>query len=121
MATETQIPTHTIDAAGRRLGAVAVEAASVLLGKNSPEVTRHLVAPVRVEIVNASLLDITEKKREQEVYKTFSGYPSGQRVETLGHLAARRGYAEVLTRTISGMLPKNRLRDPRMKNLCITE
>ncbi len=117
--TDTQ--THTIDAAGKRLGIVATEAASILLGKHSSEFVRHIVFPVTVEVKNARLMDITEKKRAREVYKTYSGYPSGQRVETLGHLAGRRGYAEVLTRTVRGMLPKNKLRDPRMKNLSITE
>lgn len=117
----TTTQTYTIDATGRRLGVVATEAASVLLGKHSSEFARHTVFPVTVEITNARLMDITEKKRENEVYKTYSGYPSGQRIETLGHLATRRGHSEVLTRTIRGMLPKNKLRDQRLKNLSITE
>lgn len=117
----TTTQTYTIDAAGKRLGIVATEAASILLGKHSPEFARHTVFPVRVEVTNARLMDITEKKRGSEVYKSYSGYPGGQRVETLGHLAGRRGYAEVLARTVSGMLPKNKLRSPRLKNLSVTE
>lgn len=121
MTTTTEKTVHTIDAKGKRLGNVATEAASVLLGKHSPQFTKNLVFSVSVEIVNARLMDITEKKRDMEVYKTYSGYPSGQRVETLGHLANRRGYSEVLTRTIGGMLPKNKLHKDRMKNLSIKE
>lgn len=113
--------TYTIDAQGKRLGIVATEAASILLGKHSPAFAKHTVYPVAVTIVNARLMDISEKKRDNEVYKSYSGYPGGQRVETLGHLATRRGYAEALTRTIGGMLPKNKLRSPRLKNLSITE
>ncbi len=113
--------TRTIDAEGKRLGAVATEAARVLLGKHSPQFARHIAFPVEVKVVNARLLDISEKKRTQEVYKTYSGYPSGQKVETLGHLAERRGYGEALRRTVSGMLPKNKLRSVRMKNLSIQE
>jgi len=82
---------------------------------------KHTVFPIAVQIVNARLMDITEKKRDDEVYKSYSGYPGGQRVETLGHLATRRGYGEVLARTIGGMLPKNKLRSLRLKNLSITE
>lgn len=118
---KTEKKEHLIDAAGKRLGAVAVEAASVLLGKRAPDFTKHLVFPVSVTVVNARLLDISEKKREQSVYKTYSGYPGGQKVETLGHLAARRGYSEALVRTIGGMLPKNKLHKVRMKNLSIKE
>lgn len=121
METSSTQTEYTIDAQGRRLGAVAAEAASVLLGKHSPQFAKNTVFPVSVQVVNARLLDISEKKRGQEVYKTFSGYPSGQKVETLGHLADRRGHSEVLMRTIGGMLPKNKLYKPRMKNLSISE
>lgn len=113
--------TYTIDAQGKRLGIVATEAASVLLGKHSADFAKHIAFPVRVTVTNARLLDISEKKREQTTYKTYSGYPGGQRVEKLGHLATRRGYGEALTRTIAGMLPKNKLHSIRMKNLSITE
>ena len=62
-----------------------------------------------VKIENASHMDISDKKRSQEEYQTYSGYPGGQKREKLGALAHRRGYAEILRRTISGMLPKNRI------------
>ncbi len=110
---------HDIDAKGKRLGRVATLAASILLGKDSPDFTKNLVAPVQVTITNAQLLDISEK-REKEEFQTYSGYPGGRKVETLGHLAARRGHDEVLRRVISGMLPKNKLHRLRMHNLKIS-
>ncbi len=116
----TQNRTYTIDAAGKRLGRVATEAASVLLGKDQPDFERHLVAPVTVTIENASKLDIPEKKKA-EIYQSYSGYPGGRRTETLDHLGKRLGYAEVLRRTIGGMLPNNKLKKPMLKNLVITE
>lgn len=112
--------THHIDATGKRLGVVATEAASVLQGKTAPDYARHLVAAVSVTIDNASKLDIPERKK-RETYERYTGYPSGRRVETLEHLATRRGYAEVLTRTIAGMLPKNKHRKLLLKQLIITE
>ena len=112
---------YIIDAKGKRLGRVATEAASYLIGKDSVEFTRNIPADVTVKIENARLMDITEKKRMQEEYQTYSGYPGGQNREKLGALSTRRGYGEALRRTISGMLPKNRLRDVRLKNLVISE
>lgn len=112
--------TYTIDAAGKRLGIVATEAATYLQGKDMPDFARHLVAPVTVTITNASKLDVSVKKGK-EVYQTYSGYPGGQKSETLAHLAERRGFAEPLRRTIEGMLPKNKLRARMMKNLIVTE
>jgi large subunit ribosomal protein L13 len=114
------ITTHTIDANNKRLGTVATEAASALLGKNRVDFTKHQTAPVQVTIINVSKLDISEKKAG-EIYQTFSGFPGGRRVETLGHLAGRRGYAEVVRRTVAGMIPNNKLKKPRLKNLIISE
>lgn len=116
----TQPVEYTIDAKGRRLGRVATEAASLLLGKNRTDFARHTVAPAKVTITNAGQLDITER-RGREIFDTYSGYPSGRRVETLAHLAERRGHKEVLRRSIRGMLPKNKLRPLLLKNLVIVD
>ena len=111
---------YTIDATGKRLGRVATEAAAVLLGKNTPEFAKNVVQDIVVKIENVSKLDITEKRGDME-FQTYSGHPGGRKVESLTHLANRRGYTEVMRRVVSGMLPKNKLHDPRMKNLVVTE
>lgn len=111
---------YIIDATNKRLGRVATEAASVLLGKNTTHMEKHLVEPVTVKIQNASQLNITEKRGEME-FQRYTGYPGGRRVETLSHLAKRRGYAEVLKRVVGGMLPKNKLQSKRLQNLEVTE
>jgi len=36
-------------------------------------------------------------------------------------LIAKKGIAEVVKKTVDGMIPRNKLRKPRMKNLVITE
>lgn len=111
---------YIINAEGKRLGHVATEAASILLGKNTAHFAKNVVEPVTVKIENASKLDISEK-RSKDTFQTFSGYPGGLKKETLGHLAGRRGYAEVLKRVVGGMLPKNRLHKLRLQNLEVTE
>lgn len=121
MTDTTNTNEYIIDAKGKRLGRVATEAASVLLGKNTTDAMRNTVVDVTVKIINAKELDIPLKKRENEEYQRFSGYPSGLKRETLGHLVDRRGYAEAVVRTVSGMIPKNKLHKPRMKNLIVTE
>ena len=119
MTTETT-KTYTIDAEGKRLGRVATEAASVMLGKNDPNFAKHIMADVNVEIINVSKLDIPEKK-EQEIYQSYSGYPGGRKEETLIHLAKRLGYDEVVRRTVGGMLPTNKHKKPLLAKLVITE
>jgi large subunit ribosomal protein L13 len=117
---ETETKTYTIDATGKRLGKVATEAASYLLGKNDPNYARHIMADVQVTIENASKMDIPEKK-EGEIYQSFSGYPGGRRTEPLIHLAKRLGYSEVVRRTVGGMLPNNKHKKPLLHKLTITE
>jgi large subunit ribosomal protein L13 len=118
--TENTTRVHTIDATGKRLGKIATEAASVLMGKDQPSFAKNVVEDVRVEITNASKMDVPEKKN-REIYQNYSGYPGGRRTETLEHLGERLGYSEVIRRTVNGMLPKNKLQDRMMKQLIVTE
>ena len=118
--TENTTRTHTIDAAGKRLGKIATEAATVLMGKDQATFAKHIIEDVRVEIQNVSKMDIPEKKKG-EIYQSYSGYPGGRKTETLEHLGERLGYAEVVRRTVRGMLPKNTHQDRLMKQLIVSE
>jgi large subunit ribosomal protein L13 len=118
MTTSTQ-ETRTIDAGGKRLGRVATEIASILIGKDRTDVVRNAVPPVSVTVTNASKLLIDEKKRGQKEYDWYSGYPGGRRNLSMEQLIARQGHAEVLRKAVYGMLPHNRLRAQRMKLLTI--
>lgn len=120
MTTETSQNTHSIDATGKRLGKVATEAASILLGKNDASYARHIKSDVQVEITNVSKLDIPDKKKS-EIYQSYSGYPGGRKEETLEHLGKRLGYAEVVRRTIAGMLPTNKHKKRLLLQLKISE
>lgn len=119
--TTQKLTTHTIDAQGKKLGRVASQAALFLMGKDSPDFERHLVAAVHVTIINAAKLDMTAKKKQQKVYTYYSGYPGGLRTETLAQHAASKGMSDVLKMAIYGMLSSNRLRARMMKNLVIQE
>lgn len=111
---------YTIDATNKKLGRVAQEAATYLMGKNSVDFARNVVPEVKVVVENATKLDITEKKKDEKYYLTYSGFPGGQKKEFLGDLAARKGMSEVVIRAVSRMLPKNKLRDRMMLNLEVT-
>jgi len=110
---------YVIDAKGKSLGRVASNVAILLRGKDNPSFERHTRPINTVEIVNASKLLITERRRQGNTYRTHSGRPGSEKVETLAHLIDRRGISEALIRAIRGMLPTNRLRPIMMKNLTI--
>lgn len=112
---------YTIDAQGKKIGRIASEAAASLMGKKTASFVKNKALPMTVEIINASKADVTAKKKTSDVYVTYTGFRGGLNKETLGHLIDRRGMEEVFRRAIKRMLPDNKLRDPRMKNLIIKE
>lgn len=115
---------YTLDAADKKIGRIASEAASILMGKKSTSFAKNNVADVKVEIVNANRAYITAKKKaggEKDDYVRYTGYRGGIKSETLGELMKRRGMAEVFRLAVYTMLPKNKLRTPRLKNLTVKE
>ncbi len=112
---------YTIDAQGKKLGRVASQAAAILMGKNTTSFAKNTVADSKIEVVNVAQADITAHKKEKDTYVTYTGSRGGLNTETLSQLIARRGMPEVFRRAIYRMLPDNKLRDVRMKNLIIKE
>ncbi len=111
----------TIDATNKRMGRVATEAATILMGKHLPTYQKNLAGQDRVRIINASRILIEERKKEGKIYKSFSGYPSGLKKATLSEVVKKSGYGLLFNKIISGMLPHNRLKRDRLKRLTITE
>ena len=116
-----QKETITIDARGKRLGRLATEIANILNGKNTPDYAPNRVPEVVVEVANAAQLQITEKKKAEKVYERYSGYFGGRKETTLAQMAEKKGYSEVLRKAVFGMLPNNRLRKEKIKQLHINE
>ncbi|MEK7641530.1 MAG: uL13 family ribosomal protein [Patescibacteria group bacterium] len=112
---------YTIDAQGKKIGRIASQAAAYLLGKSMTSFAKNTVADAHVEIVNASKADVTARKKTNDKYVTYTGFRGGLETESLGELIIRRGMTEVFRRTVYRMLPNNRLRDVRIKNLTIKE
>ena len=112
---------HVIDAQNKKLGRLASEAASILMGKNRADFVRNAIPDVKVKILNAGKISVTNKKMDAKVYKNYSGYPGGLKERTMKKVASDKGMKEVLRIAIKGMLPKNKLRDRMMQNLTIIE
>lgn len=111
----------TIDATNKKIGRIAQEAATILMGKDSANYTPNKVTTEGVHIINASQADISEKKKGEKEYKWFTGYPSGLKTRTMDQMIAKRGIEECYRKAIMGMLPKNRLRAEMIKKLKISE
>lgn len=112
---------HVIDASNQSLGRIATQVAALLNGKNTASFSKNKVADVEVEVKNASKLKVTGSKMKNSVHKRYSGYPGGLTQAPLTHVVAKKGYAELISHAVEGMLPKNKLQSKRMKLLTITE
>ena len=113
--------THNIDAQGKKLGRVASEAATFLMGKRTTTFVRNKVSDVKVNIMNTNKLVLDTKKLDDKEYVTYTGFRGGIYTEKLSALIARKGTKEVVERAVYRMLPSNSLRKAMMKNLTITE
>ncbi len=108
----------TIDAAGKVLGRVATEIATILRGKHKPTFAPHKVTGERVIVTNAAQVAVTGRKLEQKVYYRHTGYPGGLRQRTLSELMTKNP-TEVIRHAVAGMIPHNRLHKELMKRLTI--
>lgn len=106
----------TIDARLQPMGRLASRVATILMGKHSVQVQKHLVHDVRVVVKNCSLVKLDKRKFQQKMYYRTSGHPGGLKAQPMGEVF-QKDPSDVLRRTVAGMLPKNTLREKRLKNL----
>lgn len=107
---------HIVDATDKPLGRLAVEVATVLMGKHRPEYTPHVDTGDFVIVTNARKVGLTGRKAEQRIKQRYTGYPGGLKVETYGAVRERRP-EKLIEDAVRRMLPKNRLGRVMLKKL----
>ncbi len=112
---------YTVDATGKTIGRLATDVAAKLMGKGQATFVRNRVSGNTVAVTNASKLKIAAPKLLEKKYVRYSGYPGGQKVETLAAVITKKGYSEVIRKAVKGMLPDNKLKNEMMKQLIVTE
>lgn len=97
---------YIIDAAGKPLGRVAVQAADLLRGKLKTTYTPHVDCGDHVIVINCDKVVLTGNKLQQKYYYRHTGY--------VGHLKATRYDTLMATKpekavelAIYGMIPNN--------------
>lgn len=99
---------YVVDAAGKTLGRLASQVASVLIGKRKPIFTPNLDSGDFVIVVNAEKVAVSGSKLETKLYRSHSGYPGGLSTADLQRMLLKHP-EKVLRLAIRGMLPHNRL------------
>ncbi len=110
---------YTIDAKNRPLGRLASEIAVILQGKKNPNYQPRLEGEDYVIVKNVDKVAISNKKFKQKKYYRHTTQIGHLKERTLEMIYKKLGPAEVLRRTVKGMLPKNRLLIKRIKRLRI--
>lgn len=99
---------YVLDADGKTLGKLAVEAAVLLRGKHKVTFTPHVDCGDNVIIINAEKIVLTGKKIEQKMYYHHTGYIGNMKKIKYKTLLKSKP-AFVVEKAIKGMLPANSL------------
>ena len=113
---ETQHDWYIVDAAGARLGTLAVRIARALSGKHKPTWTPHIDDGDHVVVLNAAKVELSGKKWEQKVYHRHNQYPGNLKTETAEQVRAKKP-ERLIEMAVRGMLATNRMRDAQLRRL----
>ena len=94
---------------------LVIDATDLILGRLA---SRVALVGDNVIVINADKIRLTGKKMTDRVYVRYTGYPGGQRFTTPKEILASRP-AELIRRSVRGMLPKTRLGDKLINNLYV--
>jgi large subunit ribosomal protein L13 len=97
---------RVMDAAGKTLGRLSSEIATMLQGKHRPQYVPYMNTGDYVIVINAEKISVTGDKLEQKKYYRHSGYHGGLKESTLKDMLDKHP-ERVLKQSVKGMLPKN--------------
>lgn len=109
---------HLVDIGGKTLGREASKIAQLLIGKHKVYYAPYLDCGDYVVVVNAAKVRLTGKKEQQKIYHRHSGYPGGFKEIPFAQ-QMKKDSRKVIELAVSRMLPKNKLRQKRLRRLKI--
>lgn len=105
-----------VDAQGQGIGRLATQIAGYLMGKHKATFTPGVDMGDVVVVINASKLEITEKRLDDKKYYKHSNYPGGLKTIVLRD-QMKNHPDRVINSAVWGMLPHNRLGRVLLKRL----
>jgi large subunit ribosomal protein L13 len=105
-----------VNAADQNLGRLATQIAMYLMGKHKPTYTPGVLMGDYVVVINASKLDIAEKRLDTKVYYRHSNYPGGLKSVGMREMMEKKP-DRVIRAAVWGMLPHNRIGRKLIKRL----
>ena len=115
-ASEVKREWHLVDAKGVTLGRLCTQIAIFLMGKHKTTYSTHMDMGDFVVVINAEKIEVSGNKDQKKVYRTNSGFPGGFKEKSYQQVMAVHP-ERILEHAVSGMIPDNRLKDPRLLRL----
>ena len=103
---------------GKILGRASSEIAKIIQGKDQPEFSRNEDRGNYVVVINAEKFKLSGSKMEQKRYYNHSGYIGNLKTVTVRELL-EKDPRKILLHSVSGMLPKNKIKDKFLSRLKI--
>lgn len=113
---EVQRKWYLLDAAGKPLGRVATQAATLLRGKHKASFTPNVDCGDHVVIVNCDKAVLTGSKLDKKFYYRHTGWVGGLKATNYRKLMEERSDF-AMQKAVQGMLPKNTLGAHALKRL----
>lgn len=104
------------DATDQAPGRLASRIAPVLMGKHKPGYLPHRDSGDRAVVKNVEKMVFSGKKIHQKLYRHHSMHPGGLK-EMPANKLFKENPREILRHAVEKMLPKNKLRGPRLRRL----
>jgi len=92
--------------------------AGLIRGKHKPNFTPHADCGDYVIVINSEKIVLTGNKWDDKKYIRHTGYPGGQKVRTAREILDRKP-ADLVEKSVRGMLPKNTLGRELFRNLYV--
>ncbi len=99
---------YVVDATDIPLGRLASNIARVLQGKHKPIYTPHVDVGDYIVVVNFDQVEYSGNKRENKLYRRYTGYPGGLREATLEKVLERHP-TKPLYEAVRRMMPKSKM------------
>ncbi|KAF9266088.1 ribosomal protein L13 [Marasmius fiardii PR-910] len=109
---------HQVDASERVLGKLAERIALVLMGKHKPIYDPSVDCGDYVIVTNCTKIRVSGRKEQSLLYRRHTMFPGGLKETPYKDMMDKKP-EEIIRHAVSGMLPKNKLRERRLERLRI--
>lgn len=109
---------YIVDVKDQILGRAATKLASILIGKEKPEIVPNVDCGDYVIVLNSDYIKLTRGKETRKMYYRHSGYPGGFK-ETRFDEQMKKDSRKIIQDAVKNMLPQDKHKSNRVARLIV--